>query len=75
MDEFDVTDFSELTKGRHGEPMAMLPTLPLAQRMAELLGNRQEVLQVDSHFEPLSATLPEALWRFSFLLYEMKRRK
>ena len=70
-----MSTFGEFTKDGHGEPMAMLPTLPLAQRMAELLGNRQEVLQVDSHFEPLSATLPEALWRFSFLLYEMKRRK
>ena len=29
MDEFDVTAFGEFTKGRHGEPMAMLPTLPL----------------------------------------------
>ena len=53
--------------------MAMLPTLPSAQRMAELLGNRQEVLQVESHFEPLLATLPEALWRISVFLYEMKR--
>ena len=33
----------------------------------------QEVLQGDSRFEPLSATLPEALWRISVFLYEMKR--
>ena len=35
----------------------------------------QKVPWAAYYFEPLPATLPEALWCFSFLLYEMKRRK
>ena len=50
----------------------MLPTLPLEKNNWTFWQSCQEVLQGDSRFEPLLATLPEALWRFSFLLYEMK---
>ena len=73
MNEFDVPAFGEFTKGRHGEPMAMLPTLPLEKNNWTFWQSCQKVPWATCYFEPLLATLPEALWRISVFLYEMKR--
>ena len=73
MDEFDVTACGEFTKGRHGEPMAMLPTLPLEKNNWTFRQSCQKVPWATCYFEPLLVTLPEALWCNSVFLYEMKR--
>ena len=67
MDEFDMTAFGEFTKGRHGEPMAMLPTLPLEKNNWTFRQSCQKVPWATCYFEPLLATLPEALCRISFI--------
>ena len=53
--------------------MAMLPTLPLEKNNWTFRQSCQKVPWATCYFEPLLATLPEALWRISVFLYEMKR--
>ena len=61
--------------------MAMLPTLPSAQRMADLFGNRaKRFLNLVPHYSSCShsmGTFCEIAQgsHLAFLLYEMKRRK
>lgn len=49
-----MSTFGEFTKDGHGEPMAMLPTLPLEKR-TELSGNRG--LLTKAHFKQSQARL------------------